>query len=1248
MSVSFGAQTGLVLVDARPQAGRCYLPLSVTLLGRNVTIKDQFGVAAVSSIQVLTNSPDTFEDGTTSRWITHGYGFMTIAATASNVWTVVGGTRQPSFQASTISTFILNTQSISSITSAVSQEAVSTLSVGTAYIGILSTANLAAPSPLFSTAQLLDTGTGTYTSVSLSSSFIYINNTAAPTIVIPTQLVSTVAGLGTTTYISTLSLNSTIAGLGAAGYISTFSLTSSIVSTTAGLGTASYVSSPSLTSSLVGLGSASYISSLSLTSSIAGLGDAGFISSATLLSTTAGLTSNISTLIDPIELTSTIVGMGATGFISTMGLTSTVQGLGTVGFISSATLVSTVFGLRAETSTVAATAFTGSTVSLSAATIFVSSLKTSVLNASTAIVAWNGSAAPTNYGLAVDTLTLQTTNAGYAGGIASMAFATRTAAYPLARIYAVDSATSGSAVSQLVFQTAPINSTTFNSAFVYTGSLQTFTVPAGVTSVNIQIWGAGGGGGMGTSTVGGAGAYITGLLAVTPGQVLSLIVGGPGTYSTPTVKPFGGGGGGSANGNVAAGGGRSAIQFSPAGITLTAATSSGTAITYTTSGSYGIPNGSFVTVTGFTSTSFNISGAISVISGTQFSILSSLAAATATGTGLVYQELINAAGGGGGGGVAGNQSAGGYGGILTGGAGVIIAGTAGAAGGATQTAGGAGGVGSGDTGATGLFFMGASGVNGAGGGGGLYGGGAGGGISGGYGAAGGGGSSYISNSAFTYSATSAQSTGQAAPFTGTGYISGVAAGGNYASSGGGGLIVITNPPGGSMSEAMRIGTTGNVGIGTAAPATLLDVAGTTRSQTLSSLTMNASTITLNTGKLSTLNVVGSLDMSNTPINNITNSSFSPIYFGNPNEAAGGTYTTYVSSGVVMAVHVFKTVGTTLFTPTQNITGAQLLVIGGGGSGGGGYVGGGGGAGGAVYQTNLTITSSGAPYSILVGGGGVLAVNNTSFTPGVAGSNSSAFGYTGIGGGGGAGDSGSPPGGCGGGGGQMNLTAGGTGSQGFNGGTGNTPYGGGGGGMGSAGSNYNSIFPSQGGAGVIYSITGSNGFYAAGGGGGVESTALGPFSGGSVSGTVIGGNGANINIIATSGLPNTGSGGGGNGKYGGALGQLPGTGGSGIVVLAYPTNQYSSYPVNVGSITGDANSNLSLQATYKLSITGNTQIAGALQTSTSATAFQTLSTLNINDRTTPSTGALYQISSVLYYNSTVIGGVTAATIQAFTF
>lgn len=77
------------------------------------------------------------------------------------------------------------------------------------------------------------------------------------------------------------------------------------------------------------------------------------------------------------------------------------------------------------------------------------------------------------------------------------------------------------------------------------------------------------------------------------------------------------------------------------GISLTAATSSGTSIIYTASEAYGITNGSFVTITGFTNINFNISGPLSVISATQFSILSSLAPTTATGTGLVYQTWTN-------------------------------------------------------------------------------------------------------------------------------------------------------------------------------------------------------------------------------------------------------------------------------------------------------------------------------------------------------------------------------------------------------------------------------------------------------------------------------------------------------------------------------------------------------------------------------------------------------------------------------
>ena len=91
-----------------------------------------------------------------------------------------------------------------------------------------------------------------------------------------------------------------------------------------------------------------------------------------------------------------------------------------------------------------------------------------------------------------------------------------------------------------------------NTVFVYTGAIQTFTVPAGVTSITIEALGAQGGGS------GGLGAKMTGTFTVTPGQVLQVLVGGLGGNG----GSYGSGGGGGtfvvAPGNVlliAAGGG---------------------------------------------------------------------------------------------------------------------------------------------------------------------------------------------------------------------------------------------------------------------------------------------------------------------------------------------------------------------------------------------------------------------------------------------------------------------------------------------------------------------------------------------------------------------------------------------------------------------------------------------------------------------------------------------------------------------
>jgi hypothetical protein len=103
-------------------------------------------------------------------------------------------------------------------------------------------------------------------------------------------------------------------------------------------------------------------------------------------------------------------------------------------------------------------------------------------------------------------------------------------------------------------------------AFIHTGANQTFTVPPGVTSLSVKMWGAGGGGSW--DGRGGAGAYVAGNMTVTPGQTLTLVVGGGGLYSTGNTGAtggFGGGGNGGNNTNGGAylsgsGGGRSAIQ----------------------------------------------------------------------------------------------------------------------------------------------------------------------------------------------------------------------------------------------------------------------------------------------------------------------------------------------------------------------------------------------------------------------------------------------------------------------------------------------------------------------------------------------------------------------------------------------------------------------------------------------------------------------------------------------------------------
>jgi hypothetical protein len=95
--------------------------------------------------------------------------------------------------------------------------------------------------------------------------------------------------------------------------------------------------------------------------------------------------------------------------------------------------------------------------------------------------------------------------------------------------------------------------------FNYTGSAQTFIVPAGVTSMDMECWGAQGGANWINNT--NFGGYSKGTIAVTPGETLTIYVG-----NQPTTIAGGFNGGGAGDGAGRAGGGASDVRQGGTGL----------------------------------------------------------------------------------------------------------------------------------------------------------------------------------------------------------------------------------------------------------------------------------------------------------------------------------------------------------------------------------------------------------------------------------------------------------------------------------------------------------------------------------------------------------------------------------------------------------------------------------------------------------------------------------------------------------
>lgn len=105
------------------------------------------------------------------------------------------------------------------------------------------------------------------------------------------------------------------------------------------------------------------------------------------------------------------------------------------------------------------------------------------------------------------------------------------------------------------------SSLTFN----YTGDMQSFIVPSGVTYLDVLVWGGGGGSYVNESANAGYGLLLSATIPIMSGTTCYLYVGGQGMgYDWPQTTPFMGGFNGGGNGNSAygyAGGGASDIRI---------------------------------------------------------------------------------------------------------------------------------------------------------------------------------------------------------------------------------------------------------------------------------------------------------------------------------------------------------------------------------------------------------------------------------------------------------------------------------------------------------------------------------------------------------------------------------------------------------------------------------------------------------------------------------------------------------------
>jgi hypothetical protein len=113
MAASFvSSSTDLVFVNTITTSGVIMMPSTSAQIGRVITFKDSAGTFAQSSITFSTLMSDTFEDGSVRQTYSDTYGAYSFVSD-QNKWYLLGGARMNSATVSSLTTQILNVETLS-------------------------------------------------------------------------------------------------------------------------------------------------------------------------------------------------------------------------------------------------------------------------------------------------------------------------------------------------------------------------------------------------------------------------------------------------------------------------------------------------------------------------------------------------------------------------------------------------------------------------------------------------------------------------------------------------------------------------------------------------------------------------------------------------------------------------------------------------------------------------------------------------------------------------------------------------------------------------------------------------------------------------------------------------------------------------------------------------------------------------------------------------------------------------------